>query len=446
MVPKNDPPHVRDPLKGDEIGASTPITSKAIPRGQKKTFSSYQHTIYMNGTKNIVPPITTNPFGWEAAAKAVMEPRDFEYAKGGAGAGETVKRNLEAFRKWSIVPRMVRGNVDISLKVTILGEEWPSPVAIAPVGVNKIFHRDGESGVARAAGTLGVPYVLSTFASESPEAVAAAQDSTSEDRPAIRWLQLYWPQAVDQDVTRSILRRAKETGYTALVITLDIFSMSWRPLDLDNAYLPLYKGASTALGFTDPVFRRKFREKFGHEVDEDMLKGALEWENTIFPDMAHSWRELEWLRKEWDGKILVKGIQHATDAEFAVQAGADGIIVSNHGGRQYDGAQGSLEALHEIAALVGDRVDVLFDSGIRTGAGITKALALGAKAVFIGRPVVYGLGAMGEQGVLHVLRCLLADLEINLAITGVRDVSDLRPNILRKNDAGEAQQQRGSKL
>ncbi|KAI0379080.1 FMN-dependent alpha-hydroxy acid dehydrogenase [Hypomontagnella monticulosa] len=418
---------------GTKVLVSTSEIHQNDTRSQRKTFSAYQHTIYMNGTKGVLPPLTTNPLGWEAAAKAVMEPRDFDYAKGGAGAGETVQKNRDAFAKWSIVPRMVRSNTERSLKVTVLGQEWPSPVAIAPVGVNKIFHPDGESGVARAAGALGLPYALSTFASESPEAVAAAQDSTSSGGPTIRWLQLYWPQSVDQDVTRSILKRAKDSGYTALVITLDIFSMSWRPLDLDNAYLPLYKGASTALGFTDPVFRRKFRERFGHEVDDDVLKGALEWENTIFPDMAHTWHELEWLRGEWDGKILVKGIQHATDAELAVQAGVDGVIVSNHGGRQYDGAQGSLEALEEVALAVGDKVDVLFDSGVRTGADITKALALGAKAVFVGRPVVYGLGARGEEGVLHVLRCLLADLEINLAITGVRNVTDLRPDILRRS-------------
>ncbi|KAI2637674.1 FMN-dependent dehydrogenase [Hypomontagnella submonticulosa] len=420
-------------LNGAKVVVSTSEVHQNDARSQRKAFSAYQHTIYMNGTKGVLPPLTTNPNGWEAAAKAVMEPRDFDYAKGGAGAGETVQKNRDAFQKWSIVPRMVRSNTERSLKVTVLGQEWLSPVAIAPVGVNKIFHQDGESGVARAAGALGLPYALSTFASESPEAVAAAQDSTSAGGPAIRWLQLYWPQSVDQDVTRSILKRAKDAGYTALVITLDIFSMSWRPLDLDNAYLPLYKGASTALGFTDPVFRRKFKERFGHEVDDDVLKGALEWENTIFPDMAHTWHELEWLRQNWDGKILVKGIQHATDAELAVQAGVDGVIVSNHGGRQYDGAQGSLEALQEVALAVGDKVDVLFDSGIRTGADITKALALGAKAVFVGRPVVYGLGARGEEGVLHVLRCLLADLEINLAITGVRNVTDLRPDILRRS-------------
>ncbi|KAI1400162.1 FMN-dependent dehydrogenase [Hypoxylon fuscum] len=405
----------------------------ADARSRRKTFSAYQHTIYMNGTRGVLPPLTTNPNGWEAAAKSVMQPRDFDYAKGGAGAGETIRKNREAFHKWSIVPRMVRGNTERSLKVTILGQEWPSPIAIAPVGVNKIFHPDGESGVARAAGSLGIPYVLSTFASEAPETVAEAQDSRSNGLPTVRWLQLYWPQSVDQDVTRSILRRAKEAGYTALVITIDIFSMSWRPLDLDNAYLPLYKGASTALGFTDPIFRRKFLERVGHEVDDDVLKGALEWENTIFPDMAHSWHELEWLRGEWDGKILVKGIQHAADAELAAQAGVDGIIVSNHGGRQYDGAQGSLEALEKVALAVGDRVEVLFDSGIRTGADITKALALGAKAVFVGRPVVYGLGAKGEEGALHVLRCLLADLEINLAITGVRNVTDLKPDMLRRS-------------
>jgi len=303
---------------------------------------------------------------------------------------------------------MVQGNTKRSLKVHVLGEEWRAPVAIAPVGVNRIFHADGECGVARAVGAVGVPYVLSTFASASPEEVAVAQDSASADGPGIRWLQLYWPQSVDHDLTRSILRRAKAAGYTALVLTVDIFSMSRRPQDLDNGWLPLYEGHSTALGFTDPVFRRKFREKHACWPEDDLHKGALEWEATIFPNVAHSWPELGFLRREWTGKILVKGIQTAADAEQAVHAGVGGIIVSNHGGRQYDGARGSLDALLEVAQAVGRRVDVLFDSGIRTGADITKALCLGAKAVLVGRPVVYGLGARGEEGAAHVLRCLLA--------------------------------------
>ncbi|KAE8392363.1 hypothetical protein BDV23DRAFT_181764 [Aspergillus alliaceus] len=350
-------------------------------------FSSYQHEIYVAGTRGIKPIMTTNPNLWETAAKQVMEPMNFDYAKGGAGAGDTIRKNREAFDKWSIIPRMVRSNTKRSLKVDVLGQEWPAPVAIAPVGVNRIFHPDGEKGVARAAGKVGVPYVLSTFASESPEAVAQAQDEAAGHGKSIRWLQLYWPQSVDHDVT--------------------------------------------ALGFTDPVFRRKFAERYGHEADEDILKGAFEWENTIFPNLAHTWSELEFLRKEWDGHILVKGIQTATDAEMVVQAGVDGIIVSNHGGRQYDGAYGSLDALQEIAEAVGDRVDVLFDSGIRTGADVMKALALGAKAVFVGRPVIYGLGAKGKEGALHVLRCLLADLEINLGITGVQNATDLKPSDLR---------------
>lgn len=250
---------------------------------------------------------------------------------------------------------------------------------------------------------------MSTFSSTSPEDIAQAQDTTNSlPTPAVRWLQLYWPQSVDKDVTRSILARAKDLGYTALVITLDIFSMSWRPADLDNAYLPLYFGASTALGFSDAVFRQKFKERFGSECDADVLKGALEWEDTIFPGVAHAWSELQALKDEWEGQIVVKGIQSAIDAELAVQAGVDGIIVSNHGGRQYDGGIGALDALQEVKEAVGNRVEVFFDSGVRSGADVMKALALGAKAVFVGRPVAYGLGAKGQEGALHVLKCLLA--------------------------------------
>ena len=249
---------------------------------------------------------------------------------------------------------------------------------------------------------------MSIFASTTPEDIATAQDSTASSAHAIRWLQLYWPQKVDQQVTISILDRARNAGYTALVITLDIFSMSWRPMDLDNAYLPLYLGMSTALGFSDPVFRRKYKEKNGMEVDDDVMKGALAWEETIFPGMAHAWHELAFLRKHWSGQIVVKGIQSAQDAELAVEAGVDGIIVSNHGGREYDGAIGALDILQEVTQAVGDKLEVFFDSGVRSGADIMKALALGAKAVFMGRPVVYGLGCKGEEGAEHVLRCILA--------------------------------------
>ncbi|KAL8856247.1 MAG: hypothetical protein Q9178_007134 [Gyalolechia marmorata] len=350
--------------------------------------------------------MTTNPNLWEDSAKQVMTPEAFAYAKGGAGAGDTIRKNVDAFQRWSIIPRMVRANTNRSLSVKIFDEVWPAPIAVAPIGVSKIFHSDGEAGVARGAGRASLPYVMSTFASTSLEQIAAAHNSTTPR--AIRWLQLYWPQKVDHEVTRSILNRAKQLNYTALVVTLDVFSMGWRPMDLDNAYLPLYLGLSTALGFSDPVFRRKYKENHGMEVEADVFKAAMEWEETIFPGVAPAWHELQFLRDEWSGPIVVKGIQSVIDAELAVQAGVDGLIVSNHGGRQYDGAYGSLEVLQDVAQAVGSRTQVFFDSGIRCGADVIKALALGAKAVFVGRPVVYGLGARGEEGVLHVLRCLLA--------------------------------------
>lgn len=409
-------------------GTNTADAAGSVGNG----FALYQRQIYLGGTKGARPIMTVNPNLWEAAARKVMTPEAFAYLKGGAGAGETVRKNRKAFEAWSIIPRMVRENVTRNLSVEVFGQVWPAPIAVAPMGVNRIFHSDGEVGVARAAGAAGLPYVMSTFASTSPEDIAAAQDSTHDlSTPAVRWLQLYWPQKVDHDLTRSILNRAKSQGYTALVITVDIFSMSWRPSDLDNAYLPLYNGWSTALGFSDPVFRRKFKERFGTECDDNVLKGALEWEDTIFPGVAHAWPELQFLRMEWDGQIVVKGIQNSADAEMAVQAGVDGIIVSNHGGRQYDGAIGSLEALQEVHEAVGDRIEVFFDSGVRSGADVMKALALGAKAVFVGRPIAYGLGARGEQGALHVMRSLLTDFEINLALCGVQSVADLRPHHLR---------------
>ena len=275
---------------------------------------------------------------------------------------------------------MLRPTTHRDLTVEIFGEKFDSPLFIAPVGVQTIFHQDKEVGVAEVAAEIGVPYILSTASSSSIEDVAKASGTGT------RWYQLYWPQ--DDEITISLLQRARRNGYKVLVVTLDTWALSWRPWDLDNAYVPFASGIGDQTGFSDPVFRRKFTEKHHKEIEDDVFLASREWEADVFSGAAHTWEQLELLKREWDGPIVLKGIQHVDDAKMAVEAGMQGIIVSNHGGRQLDGAIGSLEVLPEIVEAVGDKITVLFDSGIRTGVDVIKALCLGAKGVLIGRPWV----------------------------------------------------------
>ncbi|WP_116103347.1 lactate 2-monooxygenase [Amycolatopsis thermalba] len=383
-------------------------------------FGGYQNEIYLHGLGGTKPPFTTDPTRLAESARAVLTPEAYGYVAGGAGSGATMDANRAAFGKWKLVPRMLTDATARATSATVLGTELPAPVLLAPVGVQSIVHPDAELATARAAAALGLPMILSTAASRTIEEVAEA----SGDGP--RWFQLYWPS--DSDVTASILTRAKRAGYTTLVVTLDTWTLAWRPRDLDSAYLPFLQGEGLATPLSDPAFRALLEKA----PEDDMPSAILRWV-SLFTGTDHSWDQLPFLREHWDGPIVLKGIQHVDDARRAVDAGMDGIVVSNHGGRQVDGAIGSLEALPPIATAVGDRIEVLFDSGVRTGADILKALALGAKAVLVGRPWVYGLGHAGEDGVRHVLRSLLADLDISLALTGHHSIAELGPESLQRS-------------
>ncbi|MDX8149851.1 lactate 2-monooxygenase [Lentzea sp. BCCO 10_0061] len=382
------------------------------------SFAGYQNEIYLQGLGGAVPPFTTDPDALEQSARDRLGPGPFWYVAGGAGSSATVRANREAFDRVRIVPRMLTNATERHLGVTVLGTELPAPVMLAPVGVQSILHPDGELATARAAAELGVPMVLSTASSHTIEEVAEA----SGDGP--RWYQLYWPN--DPDVCASLLDRARKAGYTALVVTLDTWTLAWRPHDLDQAYLPFLRGVGTAIPFSDPVFRAGLQKS----PEEDLPMAILRWVQ-LFTGTDKSWDQLAFLREHWDGPIVLKGIQHADDARKAVEYGMDGVVVSNHGGRQVDGAVGSLDALPSIVEAVGEQVDVLFDSGIRTGADIVKALALGAKAVMVGRPFAYGLAHGGQVGVKHVLRSLLADFDLTLGLSGHRSPADLGPDALR---------------
>ncbi|WP_106401936.1 alpha-hydroxy-acid oxidizing protein [Actinocorallia populi] len=378
--------------------------------------SDFQHEIYLGGLGDVRPEFPTDLSTLEAVAEERLDPQAFGYVAGAAGSGATARANREAFDRWRLVPRMLRDVSGIDLSVNVLGTPMPAPVLLAPIGVLSILHPEGEAAVARAAAALGVPMLLSTAASRTMEEVAEAAGP--------RWYQLYWPK--DRDLAESFLRRAEAGGYEVLVVTLDTFKLAWRPRDLDTAYLPFLRGIGVQNYFSDPVFRAAV----GGEVTEENQTGAILHWVANFGDPTLTWDDLAWLRGRWDGPIVLKGIQHLDDARRAAYAGMDGIVVSNHGGRQVDGAVAALDQLPKIVDTVGDRLSVLFDSGVRTGADAAKALALGAEAVLVGRPYAYGLGLGGEAGVRHVLRCLLAELELTLALCGAGSVRELGRDLL----------------
>jgi lactate 2-monooxygenase len=387
------------------------------------TFGSYQNEIYLQGLGEQTPAFTTDGTRLADAARERMESGPFGYVFGGAGSGATVRANREAFDRWRIVPRMLTDATQRDLSTTVLGTRMPAPVLLAPVGVQSILHPDGELATARAAAELGVPMILSTASSHTIEEVAAANVGSEGDGQ--RWFQLYWPN--DNDVTVSILSRAKAAGFDTLVVTLDTWTLAWRPNDLDQSYLPFIRGIGTAIPFSDPAFQ----SALDLSPEEDPRMAILRW-IPMFTGTDKRWDQLPFLREHWDGPIVLKGIQHVDDARRASEAGMDGIVVSNHGGRQVDGAVASLEVLPEIVAAVGDRLAVLFDSGIRTGADVIKALALGAQAVLIGRPYAYGLALGGQDGVRHAVRSLLADFDLTLGLSGHRTPGELSADSLRR--------------
>jgi lactate 2-monooxygenase len=379
--------------------------------------TAYQSEIYLAGLAGTTPALPTDLTQLEALAGQKLDGGPFWYVAGGAGTGATMRANRAAMDTWRIVPRMLREATQRRLATTVLGTELPAPVLLAPVGVQSIVHPDGELAVARAAAELGVPIVLSTASSYTIEEVAEASGTGP------RWYQLYWP--TEDEVTISLLKRAHAAGYTTLVVTLDTWTLGYRPHDLDQSYLPFIRGVGTAIPFSDPAFRAKLAAA----PEDDLMAAVGRW-LPMFTGTALRWDRLPLLREHWDGPIVLKGVQHPDDARRAIEAGMDGIAVSNHGGRQVDGAVAALDTLAGIVAAVDGRAAVLFDSGVRTGADVFKALALGADAVLLARPYVYGLALAGQDGVRHVLRCLLTELDLTLGLAGYADVAELTPDAL----------------
>ena len=384
----------------------------------QSAWADYQYAIYLDGlTSGKVPRLPTDLTRLEQMAEDRLGPGPVGYVAGSAGSGLTAAANIEALNRYRIVPRMLRDVGSRDLTTTVLGRTIPAPMALAPIGVLSIMHPEAEAGAAKAAAKTGIPFTLSSASSQPMEEVARAMGDGE------RWFQLYWPK--DKEVTKSFLNRAKNNGYSALLVTLDTWLLAWRPRDLDQAYLPFLKGVGTANYFTDPAFQAGLAKP----VEEDPMAAVLHFAG-MFTDPTKTWDDLAFLREHWDGPIALKGIQSADDARRAADAGMDGVIVSNHGGRQVNGAIASAEALGPIADAVGDRLDVLFDSGIRGGQDIVKAIALGAKAVLLGRPYAYGLGLDGTAGVEHVIRTILAEFDLTLALSGHATPGELTPDDL----------------
>ena len=341
------------------------------------------------------------------------------YVAGGAGDEHTQRANVSAFERWGLVPRMMVGAKERSLEVSLFGLTLPSPVFMAPVGVIGLCAQDGHGDLAtaRAAAATGVPMVASTLSVDPLEDVAAAFGNTPG------FFQLYTP--TDRDLAESLVHRAEAAGFRGIVVTLDTWITGWRPRDLAASNFPQLRGHCLANYTSDPVFRARLAQP----PEQNMGAAVLEWAGIFGNPLT--WDDLPWLRSLTTLPLLVKGICHPDDARRARDGGVDGIYCSTHGGRQADGGLPALDCLPAVVDAA-DGMPVLFDSGVRSGADVIKALALGATAVAIGRPYAYGLALGGADGIVHVLRSILAETDLIMAVDGYPTRADLTRDTLRR--------------
>ena len=414
-----------------------------------------QTSVYISGVAGRRPRVPTDGTRLEERARETMSRQAFAYIAGGAGSGSTMRANRQAFERREIVPRVLRDVARRDMSVELFGRRLDAPLLLAPIGVLEMVHRQADLAVARAARAAGVPMIFSNQASRPMEDCARALG----DSP--RWFQLYW--STSNELVASFVGRAEACGAEAIVVTLDTTMLGWRTQDLDIAYLPFARGKGIAQYTSDPVFRRMLDEppprsetpdppepkptpsalkalvEIGRNYPAPFFEGlrsgharaAAQLFTRIYSRPSLTWDDLAFLRERTKLPILLKGVVHPDDARRAIEAGMNGLVVSNHGGRQIDGQIATLDALPGVVAAVDGRVPVLLDSGIRGGADVFKAVALGATAVLLGRPYVYGLSIAGETGVREVIENVLAELDLTLGLSGHASLSEVSADALR---------------
>lgn len=411
----------------------------------------WQKEIYLRGLAGNLPRVPVDFARLEEAAGKKMNSRSFAYVAGGAGLESTIKNNRVTFDKCRIVPRMLNNVGERNTALELFGQKLPSPFLLSPIGVLELVHPDADLAVARAASELKIPFIFSNQASRSME------DCSALMRQSPRWFQLYWSKS--RDLVTSFVMRAEKCGCSAIVVTLDTKMLGWRTRDLDLGYLPFLEGKGIAQYTSDPVFQKMMDDSDGvnvlkQEISIHSLQALISMVKnypgngflkklrsgrpvkavrkfiTSYSNPEITWDDLKFLRDTTRLPIILKGILHPDDGRKAVDHGMDGVIVSNHGGRQVDGAISSFEALPGIAKAVGEKIPVLLDSGIRGGADAFKALAFGAKAVCIGRPYVYGLALAGHLGVYEVLRNYMTDFELTMGLAGCKSISEINKGMI----------------
>jgi L-lactate dehydrogenase (cytochrome) len=422
----------------------------AAGAGRRRQDETYRAGIY--GQRPLVPVAAR---ALQARAKRALNARAYAYVAGGAGAEGTQRANRTAFDKWAVVPRVLRDVSSRDTSVELFGRRLPGPLLLGPVGALELVHRDADLAVARAAAAEGVPMVFSNQASVSMEECAAAMG----DAP--RWFQLYW--STSDELVESLVGRAEAAGCDALVVTLDTTMLGWRPRDLDLGHLPFALGKGIAQYTSDPVFRRLVEQRAAtagprgpqprptpaavralvtmarawpgplrENLRSPLPRAAVETFLGIYSRPSLTWADLAWLRARTRLPILLKGVLHPDDARRALDEGVDGIVVSTHGGRQVDRSIAALDALPAVVSAVFDRAPVLLDSGVRSGADVFTAVALGARAVLLGRPFAWGLALAGEAGVRQVISDVLAEFDLTLGLTGHTAVDQLSPGVLTR--------------
>ncbi|MCZ2818744.1 lactate 2-monooxygenase [Modestobacter sp. VKM Ac-2977] len=415
-----------------------------------------QDVVYRAGVYGRHPRVPTVYRALAREAKRRLDARAYGYVAGGAGDEATQRADRTAFDRWSVVPRVLRDVSRRDTSVELFGRRLPAPVLLGPVGALELVHPEGDLAVARAAASVGVPMVFSNQASVPMETTAAAMG----DSP--RWMQLYW--STSDELVESLLGRAEATGCDAVVVTLDTTMLGWRPRDLDLGHLPFALGKGIAQYTSDPVFRRLVEERAAaagaprdpqprpnlaavralvgmarawpgplvENLRSPLPRAAVETFLSIYSRPSITWADLAWLRERTRLPIVLKGVLHPDDARRAVDEGVDGLVVSTHGGRQVDRSIAALDALPDVVDAVADRVPVLFDSGVRSGADVLVAVALGARAVLLGRPYAWGLGVAGEEGVRQVVEDVLGEFDLTLGLTGHTAVDQLTREVLRR--------------